>query len=96
MFVIKNEFYTKLQVYRRYYDLQGPPWSKIMTCPLLQSGRVTRMIEPKIDRKIVRDLITKWGQEATLRRLMYESYVVFRAGSYPFMAHIYAITVQDD
>ena len=43
---------------------------------------VTGMIEPKIGRKIVKDLIIKWDPEVDLRRLIYESYVVFRAGSF--------------
>ena len=41
-----------------------------------------RMIEPKIDRKIIKDLIIKWDPEVDLRRLIYEYYVVFRAGSF--------------
>ena len=43
---------------------------------------VTGMIEPKIGRKIVKDLIIKWDPEVDLRRLIYESYVVFHAGSF--------------
>ena len=43
---------------------------------------VTGMIEPKIGRKIVRDLIIKWDPEVHLGCLIYESYVVFRAGSF--------------
>ena len=40
------------------------------------------MIEPKISSKIVKYLIIKWDPEVHLRRLIYESYVVFRAGSF--------------
>ena len=43
---------------------------------------VTGMIEPKIGRKLVKDLIITWDPEVDLRRLIYESYVVFRAGSF--------------
>ena len=43
---------------------------------------VTGMIEPKIGRKIVRDLIIKWDPEVHLGCLIYESYVVFHAGSF--------------
>ena len=43
---------------------------------------VTGMIEPKIGRKIIKDLIIKWDPEVDLRRLIYESYVVFHAGSF--------------
>ena len=34
---------------------------------------VTGMIEPKIGRKIVKDLIIKWDPGFDLRRLIYES-----------------------
>ena len=43
---------------------------------------VTGKIEPNIGRKIVEDLIINWDPEVDLRRLIYESYVVFRAGSF--------------
>ena len=34
---------------------------------------VTGMIESKIGRKIIKDLIKKWDPEVDLRRLIYES-----------------------
>ena len=34
---------------------------------------VTRMIEPKMGRKIVKDLIIKWDPGVDLGRLVYES-----------------------
>ena len=43
---------------------------------------VTQMIKPSIGRKIVKDLIIKWDPGVDVRRLIYESYVVFRAGSF--------------
>ena len=54
----------------------------IIYVPIYRVVGVTRMIGPKIGRKIVKDLIIKWDPEVDLRRLIYESYVVFRAGSF--------------
>ena len=42
----------------------------------------TGMIEPNMGRKIVKDLIIKWDPEVHLGCLVYESWVVFRAGSF--------------
>ena len=43
---------------------------------------VTRMMEPNMDLKVVRDLIIKWDPEVRLRCFFYESKVDFRAGSF--------------
>ena len=43
---------------------------------------VTGMIDPKMGRKVVEDLIIKWDPGVDLGCLVYESYVVFRAGSF--------------
>ena len=43
---------------------------------------VTRMIEPTMDRTIIKHLIIKWDPEVHLGCLVYESYVVFRARSF--------------
>ena len=48
----------------------------------IQSGWGHRDDRAKIGRKIVKDLIIKWDPEVDLRRLIYESYVVFHAGSF--------------
>ena len=43
---------------------------------------VTGMIESKIGRKIIKKIIIKWDPGVDLGCLVYESYVVFRAGSF--------------
>ena len=42
---LKNEFYTNLRVYRRYQDLQVPPWSKIMTSPFLKHANFDPVVQ---------------------------------------------------
>ena len=43
---------------------------------------VTGMIESKMDRKIIKDLIIKRDPDVHLGCLVYESFVVFRDGSF--------------
>ena len=77
-----------MAIYGPYMVMYGWPYRQAGTIRI--DGRtghtwtymVTGMIEPKMGVKIVKQLIKKWDPEGCSGALVYESYVVFRAGSF--------------